>query len=56
MPIGSVGEICIAGKGLAQGYFELPEQTAAAFIDHPFAPGKRLYKITEDQPIPFCPP
>jgi|GEM_PF-266592 len=44
MPIGSVGEICIAGKGLAQGYFELPEQTAAAFIDHPFAPGKRLYK------------
>ncbi len=44
MPIGSVGEICIAGDGLAYGYFESPEKTAAVFIDHPFAPGRRLYK------------
>jgi len=28
-----VGEICVAGPGVAQGYLNLPEKTAASFVD-----------------------
>ncbi|MBO7564194.1 MAG: amino acid adenylation domain-containing protein, partial [Clostridiales bacterium] len=34
-PVGTIGEICIAGKGVAEGYANQPEKTAAAFVDHP---------------------
>ncbi|MDP4098848.1 amino acid adenylation domain-containing protein [Paenibacillus sp. P96] len=43
-PPGAVGEIYIAGDGLAEGYLNRPEATAAHFLPHPFEPGKRIYK------------
>ncbi len=33
-PIGAIGEICIAGKGVAEGYANQPEKTAAVFVDN----------------------
>jgi amino acid adenylation domain-containing protein len=34
--IGIPGELCVSGDGLARGYLNNPEQTAAKFIPHPF--------------------
>lgn len=34
-PVGTVGELYIGGMGLAEGYLHDPEQTEAAFIQHP---------------------
>ena len=31
----TVGEICVGGAGLALGYYNAPEQTAHAFVQHP---------------------
>lgn len=48
LPVGVVGELYIGGPGVARGYNNLPEQTAARFID--FAPNgskekpMRIYK------------
>ncbi len=46
LPPKAPGELCLAGKGLARGYFRLPALTAAAFVPHPHAPtpGDRLYR------------
>ncbi len=51
VPIGSPGELHIGGVGLARGYLNHPELTAAKFIDDPFCVepvsaelGGRLYK------------
>jgi non-ribosomal peptide synthase protein (TIGR01720 family) len=46
VPIGVPGELHIGGVGLARGYLNLPELTAATFIPNPFSqqPGARLYK------------
>ncbi|MET1256787.1 amino acid adenylation domain-containing protein [Aliikangiella maris] len=44
LPIGVVGEIYIAGAGLARGYFNQPELTAQRFIENPNRPGERLYQ------------
>ena len=38
--IGIIGEICIAGDGLARGYLNQPELTKEKFIDNPFGEGK----------------
>jgi acyl-coenzyme A synthetase/AMP-(fatty) acid ligase/acyl carrier protein len=40
------GELCIAGAGLARGYLGRPDETAAAFIPHPWSSerGARLYR------------
>ncbi len=46
VPAGAVGEIHIAGAGLARGYVARPARTAAGFIPDPWAsePGGRLYR------------
>jgi pristinamycin I synthase-3/4 len=47
VPVGVVGELAIAGDGLARAYSGRPELTAAKLIPDPFAggpPGGRLYR------------
>jgi amino acid adenylation domain-containing protein len=43
---GSIGEIIIAGDGVAAGYLNRPELTAERFIDNPFSgkPGDKMYR------------
>lgn len=45
-PIGVIGELFIGGDGLARGYLNRAELTAAAFIKNPLngTPGERLYR------------
>jgi amino acid adenylation domain-containing protein len=43
LPIGTAGEICIAGASVSRGYINNREKTSAHFIPNPFGPGK-LYK------------
>ncbi len=45
VPLGAVGELCVAGTGVGRGYVSDPLRTALAFIPHPFgAAGERLYR------------
>jgi amino acid adenylation domain-containing protein len=39
VPVGVTGELLVAGEGVASGYLDRPEETAAAFVDDPFGPG-----------------
>lgn len=41
---GETGELCIAGRGLALGYWNRPELTAEKFITAPWDPNLRLYR------------
>jgi amino acid adenylation domain-containing protein len=42
---GEVGELCIAGRGLARGYRGRPDLTAARFVPDPHGPpGSRLHR------------
>ncbi|WP_130800339.1 AMP-binding enzyme, partial [Streptomyces otsuchiensis] len=44
-PIGTTGEIYLAGHGLAHGYLHQPTTTATRFIPNPYGPpGTRLYR------------
>ncbi len=59
MPVGVVGEICIAGDNVGQGYLNNTALTNEKFIPNPFGDGK-LYKTgdlgywREDGNIVFC--
>ncbi|MGH8477400.1 MAG: amino acid adenylation domain-containing protein, partial [Methylococcales bacterium] len=39
-PLGTPGELCLAGHGLARGYLNRPDFTAERFLDNPFGPGR----------------
>ncbi|MCI8372641.1 MAG: amino acid adenylation domain-containing protein [Lachnospiraceae bacterium] len=46
LPVGAAGELCVAGRQIARGYHNLPEKTAASFVENPFrtcADDARLY-------------
>ena len=44
LPLGVIGEIYIAGEGVAAGYLKNEQLTAEKFVDNPFIPGKKMYK------------
>jgi surfactin family lipopeptide synthetase A len=48
VPAGVMGEINIAGDGLARGYLNNEKLTTEKFVSNPFTPGKKMYK-TGDQ-------
>ncbi len=43
LPIGVVGEIVVAGVGIARGYINRPELTVAKFVANPFGSSERMY-------------
>lgn len=44
-PSGFVGELCLSGAGVAQGYWNRPELSTNKFLDNPFSPdGAKLYR------------
>ncbi len=44
LPQKVIGELYIAGDGLARGYFKRSDLTEDRFILNPFIPGKKMYK------------
>ena len=56
LPRGETGELLICGKGVGRGYINLPDRTAAAFIDFNGMRGYKtgdLARITTDGEIEF---
>ena len=46
VPVGVVGEVCLAGRGVARGYHDRPRLTARSFRPDPWSdePGARMYR------------
>ncbi|MEZ5039502.1 MAG: amino acid adenylation domain-containing protein [Saprospiraceae bacterium] len=44
VPQGVVGELFVAGKGLALGYWNQAQFTQERFVDNPFVPNTRMYR------------
>ncbi|WP_198545857.1 non-ribosomal peptide synthetase [Actinacidiphila yeochonensis] len=44
VPIGCVGELCIGGDGVAEGYWNRPELSAERFAADPYAEGSRMFR------------
>jgi acyl-coenzyme A synthetase/AMP-(fatty) acid ligase/acyl carrier protein len=44
LPKGAIGELCIAGSGVARGYLNKEELTNERFVVNPFRKGERMYK------------
>ncbi|MES2734399.1 MAG: condensation domain-containing protein [Bacteroidota bacterium] len=47
-PFGMMGELCVAGDGLARGYLNDEVLTNEKFIPHPFKSHERLYKTGDN--------
>ncbi|XVQ85644.1 non-ribosomal peptide synthetase [Microbispora siamensis] len=44
LPLGAPGELVFSGVCVGRGYVNDPERTAAAFVEDPYRPGRRLYR------------
>jgi hypothetical protein len=46
VPVGVVGEVCLAGQGVARGYCDQPRRTARSFRPDPWSdePAARMYR------------
>ena len=46
VPVGVIGEVCLAGQGVARGYHDQPRLTARSFRPDPWSdvPGARMYR------------
>lgn len=46
VPVGVIGELCVAGDGVGRGYLHDPARTAEAFVPEPFVtdPAARMYR------------
>lgn len=43
-PVGEIGELCLAGEGLARGYLNAPVLNKEKFVDHPLDQGQKMYR------------